>query len=130
MENLNEVIERLKTDTEFSDHYTSLQSMESILAQAKKDGYEVTREDVLKLLSQIRNGAANNGSVELSDAELAVVSGGDVGKMPPSYTDNYDPVRCAPGKSCSDGFCFSGDNQCTHFCPHDGIPSTCGMGAF
>ena len=69
--NINQIIEKLTTDKELSEKYAALSGVDAILAQAKADGFDVSREDVQAVLGKL-----GGKSGELSEDELAVVAGG------------------------------------------------------
>ena|GEM_PF-1065347 len=72
--NINKIIEKLSTDKEIAEKYAGIKGIDEILAQAKADGFDVTREDVQAVLSKL--GGKSGKSEELSEDELAVVAGG------------------------------------------------------
>ena len=69
--NINQILEKLSTDKALAEKYAALKDTDAILAQAKADGFDVTREDVEALLAKL-----GGKSGELSEPELAVVTGG------------------------------------------------------
>ena len=69
--NINQIIEKLNTDKALAEKYAALQGIDAILAQAKADGFEVSREDVEAVLSKL-----GEKSGELSEVDLAAVAGG------------------------------------------------------
>ena len=73
--NIDQILEKLSTDKELAEKYAALKGIDAILAQAKADGFDVTREDVEALLAKISGKAG-----ELSEPELAVVAGGNEDK--------------------------------------------------
>ena len=90
--NINQIIEKLTTDKELSEKYAALNGIDEILAQAKADGFDVSREDVETVLGKI-----GGKSGELSEDELAVVAGGADDK-------NTCPICGGPrGGSC---YCY------------------------
>jgi len=94
--NINEIIEKLKTDKAFTAKYEALGNIEDIMTQAAKDGYDVTRrhvEDIIRELGQ-KTG-------ELSEADLAVVAGGSIkikcprcGSGDVTIIGKHQTVRC------------------------------------
>ena len=69
--NINHIIEKFKSDKAFAEKYSALKGVDAILEQAKADGFDVTAEDVQAAIGQL-----GKQSGELSESELAVVSGG------------------------------------------------------
>lgn len=70
--NITQLIEKIKTDAEFALKYIALKDVVSIIEQAKEDGYDVTEEDVAAAMREMLK-----KSGELSEADLAVVAGGN-----------------------------------------------------
>ena len=69
--NINQIIEKFKSDTAFAEKYSALTSVEAVLEQAKADGFEVTAADVEAAITQL-----GQKTGELSEDDLAVVAGG------------------------------------------------------
>ena len=68
---LNEIIEKLKTDKMFAEKYAVLGNIDAIINQAKQDGFNVSREDIEKIMLEL-----GREKKELSEAELAFIAGG------------------------------------------------------
>jgi predicted ribosomally synthesized peptide with nif11-like leader len=64
---IGEFAEKIRSDEAFAKKYEALTSLDDILAQAKVDGYSVTKEEARKYLE------AHGG---LSDTDLAAAAGG------------------------------------------------------
>ena len=101
---INQIIEKFKNDPAFAAKYSALTGVDAILEQAKADGYDVTKEDIVEAIQQL-----NKQSGELSESDLAVVSGGK------ATTDNWDPVECAKITKMVVGRCETGVVDCDHF---------------
>ena len=69
--NINQIIEKFKSDTAFAEKYSALTGMDAILEQAKADGFDVTAEEIDAAIFQL-----GQKTCELSEADLAVVAGG------------------------------------------------------
>jgi len=69
--NINQIIEKFKSDTAFAEKYSALTGMDAILEQAKADGFDVTAEEIDAAIFQL-----GQKTGELSEADLAVVAGG------------------------------------------------------
>ena len=69
--NINQIIEKFKSDAAFAAKYSALTSVDAILKQAKEDGFDVTKEDVQAAIGQL-----GKQSGELSESDLAAVAGG------------------------------------------------------
>ena len=83
--NIHQIIEKFKSDAAFAAKYSALISVDAILEQAQTDGFDVTPEDVQAAISQL-----GKQSGELSESELAVVSGGKPTK------NRWDAEGCKP----------------------------------
>ena len=63
MKNFTSFRDRLVTDSAFLEKYRGQKDAERIVAMAKEDGYEFTKEDLLQ-------------STDVSNTELSVINGG------------------------------------------------------
>lgn len=68
--NLNELLKKLREDKDFAQNYKGGLDMDAWVEQAKKDGCNITKEDLLAYQAKIQ-------SSELSESELSAVVGGD-----------------------------------------------------
>jgi len=68
---IKQIIEKFKSDAAFAEKYSALKGIDSILEQAKADGFDVTAEDIQTVIRQL-----NKQYGELSEADLSIVSGG------------------------------------------------------
>ena len=73
--NINEILEKLGADKEIAEKYSLLKGVDAILEQAKADNFDVTRENVEKVIEMF-----TEKSRELSEDDLAVVAGGGNGE--------------------------------------------------
>ena len=124
--NINQIIENFKNDSAFAEKYSALKNVDAILEQAKADGFDVTAEDIQSAIGQL-----GTQSGELSEADLAVVAGGD-GK----FTENrWDSVVCGQIEEVVKGRCCAPPPpNCDHFRREDisgtRMRYTCVMGRY
>lgn len=73
MMGLNELLKEFSENKELAAKYQALGTLDTMLEQAKKDGYDISKEDVIEEMKKRKGG-------KLSDAELSVVAGNSTGK--------------------------------------------------
>ena len=106
--NINQIIDKFKSDTAFAARYSALTSVEAVLEQVKADGFEVTEAEVQAAIAQL-----GKQSGELSEADLAVVAGGT--------TKNRHNLEACSGKKRRDGDCIEPllGVRCDHYRKED-----------
>jgi len=87
--NINQIIEKFKSDTVFAMKYSALTSVDAIIEQAKADGFDVTKEDVEAAVGQF-----GKQSGELSETDLAAVAGGKETKICDSCGREFSTGTC------------------------------------
>ncbi|MDR2578839.1 MAG: Nif11-like leader peptide family RiPP precursor [Chitinispirillales bacterium] len=83
---LTEFLEKMGQDAAFAEKYAKLDGLEAMFAEAKNDGYDVSRADVEHMVKE----KAAKG--ELSDEQLFAIVGG--------YNRYLGPLPCRPGTPC------------------------------
>ncbi len=80
MEKIGLFFEKVQTDVELQEKLRALQgktqdeAVDTVVALALENGFEVTRDDFLRFVETAKASAAKNG--ELNEAELDAVAGG------------------------------------------------------
>ena len=69
--NINQIIEKFKSDKTFAAKYSALTSVNAIVEQAKADGFDVTADDIQAAIGQLGKQPG-----ELSETDLTAVAGG------------------------------------------------------
>jgi len=66
-----EILDQILANPDTAAKYANLTSIEAIQAQAKKDGFDVSTDQITEALASIKHSHS-----ELSEMELATVAGG------------------------------------------------------
>ena len=119
--NINKIIEKLSTDKEIAEKYAAFSDIDEILAQAKADGFDVSREDVQAVLGKL-----GGKSGELSEDELAVVACGadDKNTCPICGGPRGGSCYCYECRKCGTLMQAGGGGINSYRCPRCGYRAT------
>lgn len=95
--NANELLNQLRADPAFATKYGGLKSIDELKAQLTLDGYDLSTNEIEAGLNQLKAKAG-----ELSDADLASVTGGADGGDKVGWYKKTCPKCGAPTKIDSD----------------------------
>jgi predicted ribosomally synthesized peptide with nif11-like leader len=117
--NINQFFEKLQADSKLQEKLQAIQGktqeevMEAVIALAKENHFEVTKEDFLKATDAAKEAAPEN--IELDEAELDAVAGGGAVEWGVASVASFGIaclVSMARGNRCSlDTVPYTGDGD-------------------